>query len=99
MPPVPPSPTQQSPPCCIPSRLREPKNFCTLTLQCKANKCQRKETHLNDTQMLRSSLQSKFSSRSMGVKLLIVCVLALVMTIPALFVNGLVDDRTRSASD
>jgi len=35
----------------------------------------------------------------MGVKLLIVCVLALVMTIPALFVNGLVDDRTRSASD
>ncbi len=44
-------------------------------------------------------MQSKFSSRSMGVKLLIVCVLALVMTIPALFVNGLVDDRTRSASD
>jgi inner membrane protein len=54
---------------------------------------------LNDAQMLRSSLQSKFSSRSMGVKLFIVCVLALVMTIPALFVNGLVDDRTRSASD
>jgi len=35
----------------------------------------------------------------MGVKLLIVCALALVMTIPALFVDGLVDDRTHRASD
>ena len=35
----------------------------------------------------------------MGVKLLIVCVLALVMTIPALFVDDLVDDRTHRASD
>ena len=37
MPPEPPSLTQQSPPYCKPSRLREPKIFCTLTLQCKAN--------------------------------------------------------------
>jgi inner membrane protein len=35
----------------------------------------------------------------MGVKLLIVCALALVMTIPALFVDNLVDDRTHRASD
>src|SRR5260370_33198167 len=49
--------------------------------------------------MLHSGLQSKFTSRSMGVKLLIVCALALVMTIPALFVDNLVDDRTHRASD
>ena len=54
---------------------------------------------MNDAPMLHSSLQSKFTSRSMGVKLLIVCVLALVMTIPALFVDDLVDDRTHRASD
>ncbi|HMG87299.1 MAG TPA: cell envelope integrity protein CreD [Terracidiphilus sp.] len=54
---------------------------------------------MNDAPMLHPSFQSKFSSRSMGVKLLIVCALALVMTIPALFVNDLVDDRTHRASD
>ena len=35
----------------------------------------------------------------MGVKLLIVCALALVMTIPALFVDDLVDERTHRESD
>jgi inner membrane protein len=35
----------------------------------------------------------------MGVKLLIVCALALVMTIPALFVEDLVDERTHRESD
>jgi inner membrane protein len=35
----------------------------------------------------------------MGVKLIIVCGLALVMTIPALFVGELVDDRTKRAAD
>jgi len=54
---------------------------------------------LNDASMLQSSFQSRFKARSMGVKLLIVCALALVMTIPALFVDGLVDDRTHRASD
>jgi inner membrane protein len=54
---------------------------------------------LNDAPMLHSGFQSKFTSRSMGVKLLIVCALALVMTIPALFVDNLVDDRTHRASD
>jgi inner membrane protein len=33
----------------------------------------------------------------MGVKLLVVAVLALVMTIPALFVNGLIEDRSQRA--
>ena len=37
-------------------------------------------------------------SRSMGVKLIVVCVLALLMMIPALFVNGLVEDRTSRAA-
>ncbi len=54
---------------------------------------------MNDAPMLHSGFQSKFTSRSMGVKLLIVCALALVMTIPALFVDNLVDDRTHRASD
>jgi len=35
----------------------------------------------------------------MGVKLLIVCALALAMTIPALFVEDLVDDRTHREAD
>ncbi len=35
----------------------------------------------------------------MGMKLIVVCGLALFMTIPALFVGGLVDDRTRRAAD
>ncbi len=37
--------------------------------------------------------------RSMGVKLIVVCLLALVMTIPALFVWGLIDDRSRRADE
>ena len=54
---------------------------------------------MNDAPMFQPGFQSKFKSRSMGVKLLIVCALALVMTIPALFVDNLVDDRTHRASD
>src|SRR6202008_772423 len=33
---------------------------------------------------------------SMGLKLIVVCGLALLMVIPSFFVGGLVDDRTRS---
>ena len=54
---------------------------------------------MNDASMFQSSFQSRFKSRSMGVKLLIVCALALVMTIPALFVDDLVDERTHRESD
>ena len=35
----------------------------------------------------------------MGVKLIVVCGLALLMTIPAFFVSSLVDDRTSRAAD
>jgi inner membrane protein len=35
----------------------------------------------------------------MGVKLIVVCGLGLLMTIPAFFVGGLVDDRTNMAAD
>jgi len=40
------------------------------------------------------ALQPRARSRSMGVKLIIVCALALLMSIPALFVFALVEDRT-----
>ncbi len=43
--------------------------------------------------------QSRFGSRSMGMKLLVLGVLALVMTIPSLFVSGLVDERAHRAED
>ena len=35
----------------------------------------------------------------MGMKLIVVCGLALLMTIPSFFVSGLVDDRTNRAAD
>ena len=47
--------------------------------------------------MLQSSFRAK--SRSMGVKLIVVCGLALLMTIPAFFVGALVEDRTQRAAE
>jgi inner membrane protein len=47
---------------------------------------------MTDISTLHSSLQSKL--RSLGVKLFVVCGLALVMLIPALLVGGLVEERT-----
>ena len=47
---------------------------------------------MTDISTLQSSLQSKL--RSLGVKLFVVCGLALVMLIPALLVGGLVEERT-----
>jgi len=52
---------------------------------------------VSDYSVLQSSLRMK--SRSMGVKLIVVCGLALLMTIPALFVGALVEDRTQRAAD
>jgi len=52
---------------------------------------------VSDLSMLQSSLRMK--SRSMGVKLIVVCGLALLMTIPAFFVGALVEDRARRAAD
>ncbi len=47
---------------------------------------------MNDFPSWTSTLQSKL--RSLGVKLFVVCALALIMLIPALLVRGLVDERT-----
>ena len=46
-----------------------------------------------------SGLPANMKSRSMGVKLIVVCGLALIMTIPACFVSSLVDERTNRAAD
>jgi inner membrane protein len=54
---------------------------------------------VNNFSVLQSGVQARMKSRSMGVKLIVVCGLALVMTIPALFVGGLVEDRTGRAAD
>ncbi len=43
--------------------------------------------------------QAKKQTRSFGVKLIVVCGLALIMTIPSLFVDGLIGDRTRRAEE
>ena len=45
------------------------------------------------------TLQPTARSRSLGLKLLVVCALIFVMAIPALFVDSLVDERTRGESD
>jgi len=47
---------------------------------------------------LPSILQGRFHSRSMGMKLIFVCALALLMTIPTFFVSSLVEERTQNAS-
>jgi inner membrane protein len=49
--------------------------------------------------MLQSGAQIRIDSRSMGLKLIVVCGLAISMTIPASFVGGLVEDRTTRAAD
>jgi len=54
---------------------------------------------MNDLSTLQLSWQSKVNSRSMGAKLLVVCGLALLMIIPALFVEGLIQERTKRAAD
>ncbi|MGA2218080.1 MAG: inner membrane CreD family protein, partial [Terracidiphilus sp.] len=54
---------------------------------------------MSDFSLMQSGLQARTKSRSMGVKLIIVCVLALLMTIPSFFVGGLVEERTTRASD
>lgn len=54
---------------------------------------------MDDSSVLLSSLQSRIKSRSMGMKLIVVCGLALLMTIPSFFVGGLVADRTQRAAD
>ncbi len=54
---------------------------------------------MSDLQSLSTQIQSRINSRSMGLKLIVVGVLALAMTIPALFVSELVGERSRRADD
>ncbi len=54
---------------------------------------------MSNCSTLQSSMQAGVKSRSMGIKLMVVCGLALAMTIPALFVGGLVDDRMTRAGE
>ncbi len=54
---------------------------------------------MNDLSILQSSLRTRLRSLSMGIKLVVICVLALFMTIPAFFVSDLVHERTQRASD
>jgi inner membrane protein len=54
---------------------------------------------MNEASMFQPSMQANLKSRSMGLKLLVVCVLALLMTIPTLFVSGLVDERSQGAEN
>ena len=54
---------------------------------------------MSDYSISQPSLSSRISSRSMGMKLMLVCVLALLMTIPSFFVSGLVDERAQRAEN
>ena len=54
---------------------------------------------MDEGSSLPSALPFGINFRSMGMKLIVVCALALFMTIPALFVGGLVEERTRRAAD
>ena len=54
---------------------------------------------MEDKSMWQSSFPTKGKSRSMGMKLIVVCGLALLMTIPTFFVSGLVEERTHRAAD
>lgn len=54
---------------------------------------------MSDLSALQSNLKTKINSRSMGLKLIVVCGLALIMTVPAIFVEGLVSERTQRAAE
>lgn len=53
---------------------------------------------MNDFSMLQSLPSLRSPSRSLGVKLIVVCALALLMSIPTFFVWALVTDRTHLAN-
>ena len=54
---------------------------------------------MNDSPLFQIMSQAKAKSRSMGVKLIVVCMLALFMAIPSFFVEGLVNERTSREAD
>ncbi|HKD62371.1 MAG TPA: cell envelope integrity protein CreD [Terracidiphilus sp.] len=54
---------------------------------------------MNDHSIFQTAGGLNIKRRSMGLKLFIVCALALAMSIPALFVEDIVEDRTHRAAD
>ena len=54
---------------------------------------------MNELPTLQLGLPARIRSRSMGMKLIVVCGLALLMMIPVLFVRELVEDRSNRAAD
>lgn len=54
---------------------------------------------MSSTSLTGSGFATSISFRSIGVKLIVVCTLAVSMTIPALFVRGLIEERTRRAAE
>ena len=54
---------------------------------------------MSEFSISQTGLSSKIGSRSMGMKLMLVCVLALLMTIPSFLVGGLVDERAQRAEN
>jgi inner membrane protein len=55
----------------------------------------KEEIQMSSYSISQPALQAGAGSRSMGMKLILVCVLALLMTIPSFFVSGLVDERSQ----
>jgi inner membrane protein len=54
---------------------------------------------MSDHPTVGSNLSATINSRSLGVKLIVVCGLALLMMIPAFFVQGVVEDRSNRAGE
>ena len=54
---------------------------------------------MSDFSMPQSGLRARIGSRSMGMKLLVVCALGMLMTIPSFFVEGLVNERSQRAGN
>lgn len=54
---------------------------------------------MSDFTVSLSGTQFRSKSRSIGMKLIVICGLALVMVIPSFFVAGLIEDRTKREAD
>lgn len=54
---------------------------------------------MNDFSVSVSGAQLRNRSRSVGMKLIVICGLALLMVIPSFFVAGLIEDRTKREAD
>ena len=54
---------------------------------------------MSDFTVSLSGAQLRSKSRSIGMKLIVICGLALIMVIPSFFVAGLIEDRTKREAD